>query len=118
MKFKFVAAWLLSAMFAFGVLTNTQSESFGQNQERGMRGQRGQRGQFGGQRGQFGGQRGQRGGRGGGQRGGRRGDNGNSLIKGEVAPDFVLKSLDGESETKLSDFRGKKPVVLFFGSYT
>ena len=111
MKFKFMAAWLLSAMFAFGVLTNTQSESFGQNQDRGMRGQRGQRGQFGGQRGQ-------RGGRGGGQRGGRRGDNGNSLIKGEVAPDFVLKSLDGESETKLSDFRGKKPVVLFFGSYT
>ena len=111
MKFKFMAAWLLSAMFAFGVLTNTQSESFGQNQDQGMRGQRGQRGQFGGQRGQ-------RGGRGGGQRGGRRGDNGNSLIKGEVAPDFVLKSLDGESETKLSDFRGKKPVVLFFGSYT
>ena len=111
MKFKFVAAWLLSAMFAFGVLTNTQSESFGQNQDQGMRGQRGQRGQFGGQRGQ-------RGGRGGGQRGGRRGDNGTSLIKGEVAPDFVLKSLDGESETKLSDFRGKKPVVLFFGSYT
>ena len=111
MKFKFMAAWLLSAMFAFGVLTNTQSESFGQNQDQGMRGQRGQRGQFGGQRGQ-------RGGRGGGQRGGRRGDNGNSLIKGEVAPDFVLKSLDGDSETKLSDFRGKKPVVLFFGSYT
>ena len=111
MKFKFVAAWLLSAMFAFGVLTNTQSESFGQNQDRGMRGQRGQRGQFGGQRGQ-------RGGRGGGQRGGRRGDNGTALIKGEVAPDFVLKSLDGDSETKLSDFRGKKPVVLFFGSYT
>ena len=112
MKYKFVAAWLLSAMFAFGVLTNTQSESFGQNQDRGMRGQRGQ---FGGQRGQRGGQRG---GRGGGQRGGRRGDNGTALIKGEVAPDFVLKSLDGESETKLSDFRGKKPVVLFFGSYT
>ena len=111
MKFKFMAAWLLSAMFAFGVLTNTQSESFGQNQDRGMRGQRGQRGQFGGQRGQ-------RGGRGGGQRGGRRGDNGTALIKGEVAPDFVLKSLDGDSETKLSDFRGKKPVVLFFGSYT
>ena len=111
MKYKYVAAWLLSAMFAFGVLTNTQSESFGQNQDQGMRGQRGQRGQFGGQRGQ-------RGGRGGGQRGGRRGDNGTALIKGEVAPDFVLKSLDGESETKLSDFRGKKPVVLFFGSYT
>ena len=109
MKYKLVAAWLLSAMFAFGVLTNMQSESFGQDQERGMRGgQRGQRGP--GQRGRFGGQRGQRGGRG--------GDNGTALVKGEVAPDFVLKSLDGESETKLSDFRGKKPVVLFFGSYT
>jgi len=109
MKNKFVAAWLLSAMFAFGVLTNMQSESFGQNQERGMRGgQRGQRGP-GGQRGR------------GGQRGGRRGqrgDDGSALVKGEVAPDFVLKSLDGESETKLSDFRSKKPVVLFFGSYT
>jgi len=117
MKYKLVAAWLLSVMFAFGVLTNMQSESFGQDQERGMRGgQRGQRGP-GGQRGRFGGQRGQRGGQRG-QRGGRGGDNGTALIKGEVAPDFVLKSLDGESETKLSDFRGKKPVVLFFGSYT
>ena len=114
MKYKFVAAWLLSAMFAFGVLTNMQSESYGQNQERGVRGQRGMRGMRGpggqrGQRGQRGGQRGQR---------GRGGDNGTALIKGEVAPDFVLKSLDGEAETKLSDFRGKKPVVLFFGSYT
>ena len=110
MKYKFVAAWLLSAMFAFGVLTNMQSESFGQNQERGMRG--GQRGPGG--RGPGG--RGQRGQRGGPR--GKRGDDGSALVKGEVAPDFVLKSLDGESETKLSDFRGKKPVVLFFGSYT
>ena len=111
MKYKFVAAWLLSLMFAFGVLTNTPPESFGQNQDRKMRqgGQGGQRGQ-GGRRG---GRRGP-----GGQRGGRNVDNGSSLVKGEVAPDFVLKSLDGESETKLSDFRGKKPVVLFFGSYT
>jgi len=68
------------------------------------RGQRGQRGP--------GGQRGRRAQR------GKRGDDGNALVKGEVAPDFALKSLDGESETKLSDFRGKKPVVLFFGSYT
>lgn len=37
---------------------------------------------------------------------------------GQLAPDFRLKSLDGQSETRLSQFRGKKPVVLFFGSYT
>ena len=101
MKYKFVAAWLLSCMFAFGVLSDTQTESFGQNQDRNMRqgGQRGPRGQ-------------------GGRRGRRNVDNGSSLVVGEVAPDFALKSLDGKSETKLSDFRGKKPVVLFFGSYT
>ena len=98
MKYKFVAAWLLSCMFAFGVLSDTQTESFGQNQDRNIR-QRGQRGQ-------------------GGRRGGRNVDNGSSLVVGEVAPDFALKSLDGKAETKLSDFRGKKPVVLFFGSYT
>ena len=37
---------------------------------------------------------------------------------GEIAPTFILKSLDGESETDLESFRGQKPVVLFFGSYT
>lgn len=37
---------------------------------------------------------------------------------GDAAPDFKLKSLDGKSETQLSSFKGKKPVVLFFGSYT
>jgi len=37
---------------------------------------------------------------------------------GEVAPLFVLKSLDGKSETDLAKYRGEKPVVLFFGSYT
>ena len=42
----------------------------------------------------------------------------NSLKVGELAPDFKLKSLDGKSQTQLKDFRGKKPVVLFFGSYT
>ena len=42
----------------------------------------------------------------------------NGLKAGEVAPLFELKSLDGETETKLADFRGSKPVVLFFGSYT
>ncbi|MFQ5493974.1 MAG: hypothetical protein ACE5EX_01205 [Phycisphaerae bacterium] len=37
---------------------------------------------------------------------------------GEMAPAFALKSLDGKSEMSLERFRGKKPVVLFFGSYT
>ena len=37
---------------------------------------------------------------------------------GDVAPTFTLKSLDGKSETNLADFAGKRPVVLYFGSYT
>jgi len=37
---------------------------------------------------------------------------------GTVAPVFTLKSLDGKEEFDLESFRGKKPVVLFFGSYT
>ncbi len=37
---------------------------------------------------------------------------------GEQAPVFKLKSLDGNSETDLSGFRAKRPVILFFGSYT
>jgi len=37
---------------------------------------------------------------------------------GQEAPDFTLRTLDGEGTVKLSDFRGKKPVVLVFGSYT
>ncbi len=37
---------------------------------------------------------------------------------GDVAPTFKLKSLDGKSETDLAEFKGKKPVVLIFGSYT
>ncbi len=42
----------------------------------------------------------------------------NSLKVGDLAPSFKLKSLDGKSETDLQQYRGKKPVVLFFGSYT
>ena len=38
--------------------------------------------------------------------------------KGDIAPDFTLKSIDGKSEVTLSGFRGKKPVVLIFGSWT
>ena len=37
---------------------------------------------------------------------------------GDIAPVFTLKSLDGKSETDLASFKGKKPVLLFFGSYT
>ena len=37
---------------------------------------------------------------------------------GQKAPDFTLKSLDGKKTIKLSDYKGKKPVVLVFGSYT
>lgn len=50
------------------------------------------------------------------RRGGRREDNAPKV--GAEAPDFTLKSLDGESEFHLADFRDTKPVVLFFGSYT
>lgn len=37
---------------------------------------------------------------------------------GEMAPDFQLSDQAGEKTVRLSDFRGKKPVVLVFGSFT
>ena len=37
---------------------------------------------------------------------------------GDMAPTFKLMSLDGKEEFDLEAFRGKKPVVLFFGSYS
>ncbi|MFQ5603765.1 MAG: hypothetical protein ACE5HS_10900 [bacterium] len=37
---------------------------------------------------------------------------------GDTAPLFKLLSLDGKDETDLASFRNKRPVVLFFGSYT
>jgi EF hand len=52
------------------------------------------------------------------------------LLKGEVgsasegpkleapAPDFTLSSPDGKTSITMSDSRGKKPVVLIFGSFT
>ena len=40
------------------------------------------------------------------------------LKVGEDAPTFKLKSLDGKSETDLAAFKGKKPIVLIFGSYS
>ena len=40
------------------------------------------------------------------------------LKVGAVAPDFDLPTLDNTSRVRLSSFRGEKPVVLVFGSYT
>jgi hypothetical protein len=37
---------------------------------------------------------------------------------GELAPDFSLEDPSGRTEVRLSDFRGKRPVALMFGSYT
>lgn len=37
---------------------------------------------------------------------------------GVAAPDFTLKTHDGESEVTLSIYRGHRPVVLIFGSFT
>jgi hypothetical protein len=37
---------------------------------------------------------------------------------GDLGPDFVLKTVDGKKEAHLADYRGKKPVVLVFGSFT
>jgi hypothetical protein len=41
-----------------------------------------------------------------------------SLNVGDVAPDFSLETYRRKSRVQLSAFRGKKPVVLVFGSYT
>jgi hypothetical protein len=37
---------------------------------------------------------------------------------GDMAPAFRLRTHDGKREIALSDYRGKKPVVLIFGSFT
>lgn len=37
---------------------------------------------------------------------------------GEIAPDFTLHDVAGKNPVMLSDFRGKKPVALVFGSFT
>ncbi len=38
--------------------------------------------------------------------------------EGDLAPDFTLLDIPGEESVTLSDFRGKKPVALVFGSFT
>ena len=37
---------------------------------------------------------------------------------GDSAPDFTLRDISGENTIRLSDFQGKKPVALIFGSFT
>jgi hypothetical protein len=41
-----------------------------------------------------------------------------TLNVGDAAPDFTLRMLDKSGVVRLSSFRGSKPVVLVFGSYT
>ncbi len=41
-----------------------------------------------------------------------------NVLPGDTAPDFTLPLLDHSSQVTLSSFRGAKPVVLVFGSYT
>ena len=43
---------------------------------------------------------------------------GGHLTEGETAPDFTLSTPDRASTVTLSSHRGKRPVVLVFGSYT
>ena len=41
-----------------------------------------------------------------------------SLQQGDAAPDFRLPTLDHKETVQLSSYRGSRPVVLVFGSYT
>lgn len=43
---------------------------------------------------------------------------GDAPTPGRLAPDFTLKTKDGDHEITLAQFRGKRPVVLVFGSFT
>ncbi len=38
--------------------------------------------------------------------------------RGDLASEFELWDVAGENRVRLSDFRGKKPVALIFGSFT
>ena len=43
---------------------------------------------------------------------------GGELRVGDAAPAFNLRTADKRDHVSLSSFRGQKPVVLVFGSYT
>lgn len=45
-------------------------------------------------------------------------NNPNAPKVGEIAPDFEITDVYGEKTVRLSDFRGQRPVVLLFGSFT
>jgi peroxiredoxin len=38
--------------------------------------------------------------------------------EGDPAPDFELLDASGEFSVRLSEFQGKRPVALVFGSFT
>jgi len=38
--------------------------------------------------------------------------------QGELAPDFTLSDIQGKTSFTLSNFRGRRPVALVFGSFT
>ena len=40
------------------------------------------------------------------------------LLTGALAPDFALPRLGSSKSVRLADYRGKRPVLLVFGSYT
>lgn len=42
----------------------------------------------------------------------------NALRAGQLAPTFTLQSLAGEENFDLRTFRGQRPVILVFGSYS
>jgi hypothetical protein len=42
----------------------------------------------------------------------------NAPRAGDMAPDFTLYDIEGKDSVTLSDFRGKQPVALVFGSFT
>ena len=44
--------------------------------------------------------------------------NANPLKVGQTAPNFKLSTTDGKQTVELAGFKGNKPVVLIFGSYT
>ena len=37
---------------------------------------------------------------------------------GDLSPDFELFDVTGTHQARLSEFRGRKPVALIFGSFT
>ena len=37
---------------------------------------------------------------------------------GAVAPDFEVRDVHGKNPVRLTDYRGRKPVALVFGSFT